>query len=44
MCQSKLKIIKIEKMKENILTNELDLIKKYSVKIIPYVTTWDKKI
>ena len=43
MCQDKLKIIKVEKMKrKNILTNELGLIKKYNIKTISCVMTQDK--
>ena len=43
MCQDKLKIIKVEKMKrKNILTNELGLIKKYNIKTISCVKTQDK--
>lgn len=43
MCQDKLKIIKVEKMKrKNILTNELGLIKKHNIKTISCVMTQDK--
>ena len=43
VCQDKLKIIKVEKMKrKNILTNELGLIKKYNIKAISCVMTQDK--
>ena len=43
MCQDKLKIIKVEKMKrKNILTNELGLIEKYNIKTISCVMTQDK--
>ena len=43
MCQDKLKIIKVEKMKrKNILTNELGLLKKHNIKTISCVMTQDK--